>query len=232
MALPKNTRYPRPGHKRFFGNRDTVQVGESVYVGGNPKGLEGTFSQGIVSGIRGGKSHRQASLFCARINPLLRSGGGAMLTFREIGDFVVVNLKVEYPDQDFLPIEVAGVLKGFLISLRWSVLRSAQSKKETDPYSAIDELITQDRFATEWVTRAELVDRISYTSGLDGAMSEITLRVIEGVVQRQIEETGTAELESVGTIQAEGAGYRIALSTILKAPPARRRPQSLAMGAI
>nr|MBA3966986.1 serine protease [Nitrospirales bacterium] len=31
---------------------DAVQVGESVYAVGNPQGLEGTFSQGIVSSIR------------------------------------------------------------------------------------------------------------------------------------------------------------------------------------
>jgi S1-C subfamily serine protease len=35
-----------------LGNSDTVQVGESVYAVGNPQGLEGTFSQGIVSSIR------------------------------------------------------------------------------------------------------------------------------------------------------------------------------------
>jgi len=33
-------------------NSDTVQVGETVYAVGNPQGLEGTFSQGIVSSIR------------------------------------------------------------------------------------------------------------------------------------------------------------------------------------
>ena len=35
-----------------LGNSDTVQVGESIYAVGNPQGLEGTFSQGIVSSIR------------------------------------------------------------------------------------------------------------------------------------------------------------------------------------
>lgn len=35
-----------------LGNSDTVQVGESVYAVGNPQGLEGTFSQGIVSSVR------------------------------------------------------------------------------------------------------------------------------------------------------------------------------------
>jgi len=35
-----------------LGNSDAVQVGENVYAVGNPHGLEGTFSQGIVSSIR------------------------------------------------------------------------------------------------------------------------------------------------------------------------------------
>ena len=35
-----------------LGNSDAVQVGQSVYAVGNPQGLEGTFSQGIVSSIR------------------------------------------------------------------------------------------------------------------------------------------------------------------------------------
>ena len=35
-----------------LGNSNSAQVGESVYAVGNPQGLEGTFSQGIVSGIR------------------------------------------------------------------------------------------------------------------------------------------------------------------------------------
>ena len=36
-----------------LGNSDKVQVGESIYVAGNPIGfLEGTFSNGIVSGVR------------------------------------------------------------------------------------------------------------------------------------------------------------------------------------
>ena len=35
-----------------LGNSEFVQVGETVYAVGNPQGLEGTFSQGIVSSIR------------------------------------------------------------------------------------------------------------------------------------------------------------------------------------
>ena len=36
----------------LLGNSDRVQVGETVYAVGNPHGLEGTFSDGIISSIR------------------------------------------------------------------------------------------------------------------------------------------------------------------------------------
>ena len=36
----------------LLGDSDTVQIGQAVYVAGNPQGLEGTFSQGIISAIR------------------------------------------------------------------------------------------------------------------------------------------------------------------------------------
>ena len=35
-----------------LGDSDTVQVGTPIYAVGNPRGLEGTFSQGIISSIR------------------------------------------------------------------------------------------------------------------------------------------------------------------------------------
>lgn len=35
-----------------IGNSDSVQVGDPTYAVGNPQGLEGTFSQGIVSSVR------------------------------------------------------------------------------------------------------------------------------------------------------------------------------------
>ena len=35
-----------------LGDSDTVQVGSPIYAVGNPRGLEGTFSQGIISSLR------------------------------------------------------------------------------------------------------------------------------------------------------------------------------------
>ena len=39
-------------HGLPLGDSSAVEVGEEVYAVGNPEGLEGTFSQGIISGIR------------------------------------------------------------------------------------------------------------------------------------------------------------------------------------
>lgn len=59
-----------------LGNSDTVKIGESVYVAGNPRGLEGTFSDGIISSIRG-TSPRKLLQMTAPISP--GSSGGPVL---------------------------------------------------------------------------------------------------------------------------------------------------------
>ena len=41
-----------------LGDSDTVQIGDKVYVAGNPQGLEGSFSDGIISAIRGGSADK------------------------------------------------------------------------------------------------------------------------------------------------------------------------------
>ena len=38
-----------------LGNSNKVEIGETVYVAGNPKGFAGTFSAGVISAIRDNK---------------------------------------------------------------------------------------------------------------------------------------------------------------------------------
>jgi hypothetical protein len=62
-----------------LGSSDAVQVGESAYAVGNPQGLEGTFSQGIVSSIREVGTDRLLQI-TAPISP--GSSGGPVLNSR------------------------------------------------------------------------------------------------------------------------------------------------------
>jgi S1-C subfamily serine protease len=70
-----------------LGNSDAVQVGDSVYAVGNPQGLEGTFSQGIISSVRelGSKKLLQIT---APISP--GSSGGPVLN--EKGEVIGVSV--------------------------------------------------------------------------------------------------------------------------------------------
>jgi hypothetical protein len=49
---------PESGEPLPMGDSTKIQVGDKVYAVGNPEGLEGTFSEGIVSAIRSDRSAR------------------------------------------------------------------------------------------------------------------------------------------------------------------------------
>jgi hypothetical protein len=59
-----------------LGDSETVQIGDEIYAVGNPLGLEGTFSKGIISGIRKVGSIKLFQI-TAPISP--GSSGGAIL---------------------------------------------------------------------------------------------------------------------------------------------------------
>ncbi len=92
LALLKVTAY---GIKPLsLGESDTVRIGETVYVAGNPKGLEGTFSDGLISNRRDRYTKERLQM-TAPISP--GSSGGPVLNRK--GEVIGVSFAV-YKDLD------------------------------------------------------------------------------------------------------------------------------------
>lgn len=72
-----------------LGDSDTVRIGETVYVAGNPIGLEGTFSDGIISSHRD-KNTKERLQMTAPISP--GSSGGPVLNRK--GEVIGVSVAV------------------------------------------------------------------------------------------------------------------------------------------
>ena len=73
-----------------LGDSDVVEIGDTVYAVGNPRGLEGTFSNGIISQIRG-KGAEKLLQFTASISK--GNSGGPVLN--EVGEVIgVVSFKI------------------------------------------------------------------------------------------------------------------------------------------
>ena len=87
LALLKVTAY---GTKPLsLGDSDKIRIGETVYVAGNPKGLEGTFSDGIISSLRDELTRKRLQM-TAPISP--GSSGGPVLNKK--GEVIGVSVAV------------------------------------------------------------------------------------------------------------------------------------------
>ena len=75
-------------------NSDSVQIGENVYIVGNPRGWEGTISDGIVSSIRGEGNNKWIQT-TAPVSP--GNSGGAVLNSRsEVIGVATLSYKADY----------------------------------------------------------------------------------------------------------------------------------------
>ena len=68
-----------------LGDSDTVRIGDKVYVAGNPQGLEGSFSDGIISAIRG-----DSDKFFQMTAPISQGSSGGPV-FNEKGEVIGVS---------------------------------------------------------------------------------------------------------------------------------------------
>ena len=118
----------------FLGSSDTVQIGESVYAVGNPQGLEGTFSQGIVSSIREVGSDELLQI-TAPISP--GSSGGPVLNAK--GEVIGVSVAT-FRDGQNLNFAIPSNYLKTLLAKDGSIKPLAEAKPVKDEQSILADL--------------------------------------------------------------------------------------------
>ena len=98
-----------------LGNSDLVEVGETVYAVGNPRGLEGTFSDGIISSIRPIGNDKLIQM-TAPLSP--GSSGGPVLNRR--GEVIGVSVLTIRNGQNLNFAIPANYLKNLLTKMRYA----------------------------------------------------------------------------------------------------------------
>ena len=122
-----------------LGDSDKVRIGETVYVAGNPKGLEGTFSDGIISSRRDGLTKERLQM-TAPISP--GSSGGPVLNRK--GEVIGVSFAV-YKSLDAQNLNFAIPSK-YLKKL-------LEQSKSTKPLSQGNPSIFSETFSENYIQR-------------------------------------------------------------------------------
>jgi hypothetical protein len=134
-----------------LGNSDVVQVGDPVYAVGNPHGLVGTFSQGIVSSIRELGSNKLLQI-TAPISP--GSSGGPVLN--EKGEVIGVSVATFREGQN-LNFAVPSIYLKELLSKAGPLIPLAQAKAQKSVLADVggrgNDGVTGERLTWDSITR-------------------------------------------------------------------------------
>ena len=112
-----------------LGDSDTVQIGDTVYVAGNPQGLEGSFSEGIISAIRGGSTDKIFQMTA----PISQGSGGGPV-FNAKGEVIGVSVVTLRDGQNLnfaIPVNYLKLLANIPITL--VPVQPQPSKPKVDP---------------------------------------------------------------------------------------------------
>ena len=137
-----------------LGDSETVRIGETVYVAGNPRGLEGTFSDGIISSIRKGYTRKRLQM-TAPISP--GSSGGPVL-----------NANGEVIGVSFMTID-GGQNLNFAIPSRYLKVLLKQAEP-ANPFQRGEQSISADPYNNRGNTKADPVGLVAAILDYDKAI--------------------------------------------------------------
>ena len=174
LALLKVTAF---GIKQIsLGDSDKVRIGETVYVAGNPKGLEGTFSDGIISSRRD-KLTKERLQMTAPISP--GSSGGPVL-----------NKKGEVIGVSFMTLE-GGQNLNFAIPSKY-LKKLLEQEKPAKPLSQGKYSISAETYFLWGYVRHELGDYkgaiAHYTQAIYHKLDSASVYALRGLAKHKLEQ--------------------------------------------
>jgi len=137
-----------------LGDSDQVNIGTQVYVAGNPKGLEGTFSDGIISSKRG-EAATQRLQMTSPISP--GSSGGPVLNSR--GEVIGVS---------FMSLE-GGQNLNFAIPSKYLKTLLARSQR-AQPLSSVSPTVSAETYFSRGNVKHDLGDFQGAIEAYDNAI--------------------------------------------------------------
>ncbi len=112
-----------------LGDSDTVQIGDKVYVVGNPRGLEGLFSEGVISAIRGDPNDK----FFQLTAPISQGSSGGPV-FNENGEVIGVSFVTLRDGQNLNFVTPVNYLKSLAnIPVTLTPVQPQPSSPKIDP---------------------------------------------------------------------------------------------------
>lgn len=141
-----------------------------------------------------------------------------------IGD----GLRLHFKSDQFFDEEIREVTLGLVNSVRWSAVRIAEAYSVGGFLSeSVDDISTDDHFASDWMLKEEIIARIEDTSGLTTPYAEYCLEIIEKVVDMVVNRGDSLHLPFLGEIRASEPGkYKISLTDGLRVRSSDIRPAS------
>lgn len=166
------------GNKLPFGSMTFPEIGEKIYAIGNPKGLNGTFSEGIISGIRKIDSN-QVLQITAPISP--GSSGGPVLN--SSGQVIGIAFGSFTSGQSLnfaIPIKYLSDLKNIIgISQSISLVKSKPQKPTVVTSSIIEGVVIRNiAFDHRYSVPPETLICYSIKNNLSNSVSDIRILVL------------------------------------------------------
>ena len=165
LAILKVTAFR--GEPLPLGDSDTVKIGETVYVAGNPKRLEGTFSDGIISSIRGSASRKLLQM-TAPMSP--GSSGGPALNGK--GEVIGVSFATIEGGQNLNFAIPSNYLKSLLKRLVPAKPYQQEVQTTADAVELVAAIADYDKsirlepdYADDYVNRGHLKSQLSQYFG-------------------------------------------------------------------